>query len=61
MFGKELPTMVKLLEKVLSELETSNKIQKELLEAIHQNTKYTRSLVIHAQTLTANHNMPKAD
>jgi len=56
MFGKELTSMIKLLEKVLSELQTSNKTQKELLAAINENTKVSKLLA--SQALTKSENTP---
>ncbi len=39
MFGKELGQMIGLLKQVLTELQASNKTQKQLLTAIEENTK----------------------
>lgn len=48
MFGIDLSGINRLLEKVLSELQTSNKTQKELLAAINENTKATKLLASQA-------------
>ncbi|MBX9877999.1 MAG: hypothetical protein K2Y22_06025 [Candidatus Obscuribacterales bacterium] len=46
MFGKELGQMIGLLNKVLTELKTSNETQKQLLAAIQENTKAVKLQVI---------------
>ena len=52
MFGQELTTMIKLLEKVFVELQASNKTQKELLEAVRENTKISKLLASQALAKT---------
>lgn len=60
MFGKELSSMIKLLEQVLKELKASNETQKQLLESINQNISVSKSLLIHVQALRANSEVPEA-
>ncbi len=51
MFGKELGTMIKLLEQVLNELRISNDTQKQLVTAVNRNTNVAGSLLVALETV----------
>lgn len=51
MFGKELGTMIKLLEQVLKELQISNETQKQLVTAVNRNTNVAGSLLVALETV----------